>query len=102
MDEWYQIAVRFIGQSKTDLGDLNPVLELKERLKCKPFSWFLEHVDPTHDGRDFDEIEIFGTIRNKHLKNSCVDNLGHHKTNESWGLYGCHGESGSQFFYKEK
>lgn len=31
---------------RMDPGDLSERLRIKERLSCKPFSWFIEHVEP--------------------------------------------------------
>ena len=36
----------YIQIQDMDVGDLTERLDLKKRLKCKPFSWYLEHIWP--------------------------------------------------------
>lgn len=66
-------------------------LELKRRLHCKPFKWFLDNVYP--------ELTIpqsvstlFGSVRQRHM---CLDTLGH-SADSTVGLYLCHDTGGNQ------
>lgn len=66
-------------------------LELKRKLHCKPFKWFLDNVYP--------ELIIpqtisafFGSIRQRHM---CLDTLGHSVDN-TVGIYLCHDTGGNQ------
>lgn len=38
-----------LDRSLNDIGDLSQQVELRKRLKCKSFSWYLEHVYPDMD-----------------------------------------------------
>eukprot|EP01053_Blabericola_migrator_P004468 Blabericola_migrator_1__4467@NODE_238_length_10988_cov_97_569087_g202_i0_p1_GENE_NODE_238_length_10988_cov_97_569087_g202_i0NODE_238_length_10988_cov_97_569087_g202_i0_p1_ORF_typecomplete_len777_score153_22Glycos_transf_2/PF00535_26/1_9e23Glyco_tranf_2_3/PF13641_6/7_7e22Ricin_B_lectin/PF00652_22/2_9e16Glyco_transf_7C/PF02709_14/1_4e14Glyco_tranf_2_2/PF10111_9/8_7e11Glyco_transf_21/PF13506_6/3_3e05GlcNAc/PF11397_8/0_03CDtoxinA/PF03498_14/1_7e02CDtoxinA/PF03498_14/0_04_NODE_238_length_10988_cov_97 len=102
MDEWYQIAIKFIGRVNVDMGNLDNVLALKERLQCKPFKWFLDNVDPKHEAHELTDIEIFGEIRNVKHSNYCVDLVNGIQANVTVGVFGCHGLDGTQGFFKDK
>ena len=36
----------FVGARNVDIGDLSPRRELRERLQCKSFRWYLETIYP--------------------------------------------------------
>lgn len=78
------------------------MLALKERLKCKPFRWFLENVDKNKFPASLDAVHILGELRNKQFQFQCVDTLQHTDLDEKVGVYGCHGEGGTQGFFKLK
>lgn len=61
---------------KIDAGDISEQKALRQRLQCKPFKWFMEHVA-------FDIVEnypleepslAYGAIRNL-ATNSCIDTM---------------------------
>ncbi|KAL2102683.1 hypothetical protein ACEWY4_001851 [Coilia grayii] len=69
-----------------DIGDVSERKKLREKLKCKPFKWYLDNVYTNLD--TFDVIG-YGTLQNDIYPNLCVDQgavPGHTPI-----LYSCHG-----------
>ncbi|XP_013766746.1 probable polypeptide N-acetylgalactosaminyltransferase 8 [Pundamilia nyererei] len=54
-----------------DIGDVSQRKELREKLKCKPFKWYLENVYTSLS--TWDNMLGYGVLRNDLLKNHCVD-----------------------------
>ncbi|KAG9471935.1 hypothetical protein GDO78_022135 [Eleutherodactylus coqui] len=82
------------GVVKVDYGDVTERKFLREKLKCKPFSWYLETVYP--DSQIPRRYFSLGEIRNVET-NQCLDNMGR-KENEKVGIFNCHGMGGNQVF----
>ncbi|NWI86733.1 GLT13 acetylgalactosaminyltransferase, partial [Pitta sordida] len=80
------------GVVKVDYGDVSVRKALRESLKCKPFSWYLENVYP--DSQIPRRYFSLGEIRNVET-NQCLDNMGR-KENEKVGFFNCHGMGGNQ------
>lgn len=78
----------------TDVGDLSERIELKERLQCKSFQWYLEHVYPELRVPDTDPV-AWGELRSRTGSNICADSLGN-DMGRPLGVYGCHGQGGNQ------
>lgn len=62
----------FPNMRNLDVGDLSKRLELKERLKCKPFSWLMTNVWPELFVLS-KNVTAWGAARNLHT-NKCLDN----------------------------
>ncbi|KAG8432334.1 hypothetical protein GDO86_016830 [Hymenochirus boettgeri] len=82
------------GVVKVDYGDVSERRALREKLKCKPFSWYLENIYP--DSQIPRRYFSLGEIRNVET-NQCLDNMGR-KENEKVGIFNCHGMGGNQVF----
>lgn len=91
---WMDRYSRYFFMSRPDLrdadyGNLTSRKELRERLKCKDFQWYLENV---YDKRKYvydENVHAYGWIRNPE-SDLCVDTLNNAETsNEPAGLYTC-------------
>ncbi|XP_056108213.1 polypeptide N-acetylgalactosaminyltransferase 13 isoform X2 [Rhinichthys klamathensis goyatoka] len=82
------------GVVRVDYGDVSSRKALRETLKCKHFSWYLENIYP--DSQIPRRYYSLGEIRNVET-NQCVDNMGR-KENEKVGFFNCHGMGGNQVF----
>ncbi|XP_078537851.1 polypeptide N-acetylgalactosaminyltransferase 13 isoform X2 [Lissotriton helveticus] len=82
------------GVVKVDYGDVSVRKALREKLRCKPFWWYLENIYP--DSQIPRRYFSLGEIRNVET-NQCLDNMGR-KENEKVGIFNCHGMGGNQVF----
>eukprot|EP00927_Polykrikos_kofoidii_P017022 TRINITY_DN17728_c0_g1_i1.p1 TRINITY_DN17728_c0_g1~~TRINITY_DN17728_c0_g1_i1.p1 ORF type:complete len:625 (-),score=68.04 TRINITY_DN17728_c0_g1_i1:191-2065(-) len=97
MDEYAKLVT--LAQSvlppHVTLGDLGDRTRLREKLKCKPFKWYLEHA-----ARDTFVPAMEGMLAGSLVsispatKGACLDTLGATVP----GIYPCHGQHGSQAF----
>ncbi|KAG7282206.1 hypothetical protein CRUP_034953 [Coryphaenoides rupestris] len=60
------------GVTKVDYGDITSRSALRQKLQCKPFSWYLENVYP--DSQIPRHYYSLGEIRNVET-NQCLDNM---------------------------
>lgn len=80
------------GVLKQEFGDISSRVQLRERLHCKSFEWYLENIYPDSlIPRDYKNL---GEVRNEH-SDLCLDTLGR-KENDKVGIYNCHGMGGNQ------
>lgn len=99
-DEFYELTSTFIGHPNLDLGPLDHMMDLKDRLHCKNFTWFLKHIDHDQPIRSLDGITLAGEIRNGHESQYCIDTLSHNKPGDTYGSFYCHGSGGTQGFLR--
>ncbi|KAM6169613.1 polypeptide N-acetylgalactosaminyltransferase 12 [Rhynchocyon petersi] len=101
MDEYKELYYHRNPHARLEpFGDVTERRELRLKLRCKDFRWFLDNVYPELHVPE-DTPGFFGMLQNKGLKNYCFDYnppsenqiLGHHVT-----LYQCHGLGQNQFF----
>ncbi|XP_027836580.2 putative polypeptide N-acetylgalactosaminyltransferase 9 isoform X2 [Aphis gossypii] len=102
MDDYAKYYYERIGNDLGDYGDITSRKELRRKLKCKSFKWYLENIYP----------ELFipgdavasGEVRNLGYGNkTCLDSPAR-KTdlNKPAGLYPCHKMGGNQYWMLSK
>lgn len=98
MDDYAYIVQEAIGatDSSINVGPLDHMMELRDKLQCKNFDWFLKNVYPEGIITGMRDIRSLGTIKSKH-HDLCIDNMQHTYANARMGTYSCHGH-GSQTF----
>jgi len=62
--EYKKYFERFLPRPSVPLGDLSNMLEVKERLKCKSFKWFLKEAWPECWINQLEERKYEGLLRN--------------------------------------
>jgi polypeptide N-acetylgalactosaminyltransferase len=82
------------GVRQTVIGDLTERRQLREKLKCKSFEWYLQNIYP--EALMPAQYFSLGEVRNKETL-QCLDSMGR-KAGEKVGLISCHGMGGNQVF----
>ncbi|KAJ8680357.1 hypothetical protein QAD02_016144 [Eretmocerus hayati] len=71
------------------IGDLRDRMNLRERLNCKSFKWYLDNVYPEKFVLD-ENVQAFGRVRVQ-KRDLCLDNLQHDEEKPyNLGVYDCH------------
>ncbi|XP_071102414.1 polypeptide N-acetylgalactosaminyltransferase 13-like isoform X1 [Haliotis cracherodii] len=95
MDEYKEFFYKINpGVKSTDYGDISERQELRKRMKCHSFRWYLENIYP--ESQMPIDFYSLGEIRNKETS-SCIDTMGR-KSGEKVGMVTCHGMGGNQVF----
>lgn len=77
-------------------GDVSKRLELRNKLQCKSFSWYLKNIYPEVFLPDLNPLR-FGAIKNIG-KDSCLDAGENNEGGKPLIMYPCHGMGGNQYF----
>jgi len=95
MDDWKDFYYQMNpGARNVEIGDLTSRRELRNRLQCKSFRWYLENIYP--ESQMPLDYYYLGEIKNVGTHN-CMDTMGR-KSGEEIGLSYCHGLGGNQVF----
>ncbi|KAF1392951.1 hypothetical protein PFLUV_G00033350 [Perca fluviatilis] len=100
MDEYkYNVNVAWnlpIEKHGIDIGDVSERKKLREKLKCKPFKWYLDHIYPQLD--PLQDLLGYGVLINDLAPYICIDQgpmPGNIPT-----VYGCHYHSSQHCYYR--
>eukprot|EP00918_Siedleckia_nematoides_P038125 GHVU01082803.1.p1 GENE.GHVU01082803.1~~GHVU01082803.1.p1 ORF type:complete len:637 (+),score=81.07 GHVU01082803.1:101-2011(+) len=75
--------------SKSFVGSVKKQKEIREKLGCKSFKWYLDNVFPE---KDVPSVATAGALRHV-ASGNCLDSLG---DSDSLGVYQCHSQGGTQ------
>ncbi|XP_060944887.1 polypeptide N-acetylgalactosaminyltransferase 3 [Limanda limanda] len=101
MDDYKEIFYRRnrqaaqIARDKT-FGDTSKRVDLRARLQCNSFSWYLKNVYPEVFLPDLNPIR-FGSVKSVG-KDSCLDAGENNEGGKELIMYPCHGQGGNQYF----
>lgn len=101
MDDYKEIFYRRNQQAaqiakEHSYGDISKRVDLKEKLQCKSFSWFLKNVYPEVFLPDLNPVK-FGSIKSIG-KDACLDAGENNEGGKTLIMYPCHGMGGNQYF----
>ncbi|CAL8268673.1 unnamed protein product [Lota lota] len=101
MDEYKEIFYRRNQQAgqlakQRAFGDVSRRVELRKRLQCKSFTWFLNTVYPEVFMPDLNPPK-FGSVKSVG-KESCLDAGEDNEGGKQLIMYPCHGLGGNQYF----
>ncbi|RXM27632.1 Polypeptide N-acetylgalactosaminyltransferase 2 [Acipenser ruthenus] len=92
MDEFKNFYYAAVPSARNvPYGNIQSRLEMKKRLGCKPFKWYLENVYPELRVPDQRDI-AFGALQQG---SNCLDTMGHFADGVV-GVYECHNAGGNQ------
>lgn len=99
MDEYKEFYFAAVPSAKmVKFGDISKRTEVRERLQCKSFSWFLENVYPELRIPNKDAIGWGAVSQTNNGLEECIDTLGNTHGGGTLGMYRCHGDGGNQEF----
>lgn len=97
LDDYAKLYYVRRGGDKGDFGDITSRVELRKKLNCKSFKWYLENVFP--------ELEIPDNLGEGFIKNLGVNNpqcldvsINDRDVRNTVLSYGCHNLGSNQFF----
>ncbi|XP_053339294.1 polypeptide N-acetylgalactosaminyltransferase 6 [Clarias gariepinus] len=101
MDDYKQIFYRRNPSAakmarEMNYGDITDRLKLRERLRCKNFTWFLNHIYPEAFVPDLNPVK-FGAIKNLGSQ-KCLDVGEQNNGGKPMIMYVCHNMGGNQYF----
>uniref|UniRef100_A0A914XMH8 Ricin B lectin domain-containing protein n=1 Tax=Plectus sambesii TaxID=2011161 RepID=A0A914XMH8_9BILA len=99
MDDYKRLYyIHRVDLKDKDVGDLTERKELRKRLKCHDFKWYLDNIIPEKFVPD-ENVHAFGSVRNP-ATGLCLDTLQRdEKSTINLGVFGCQsGGSSSQVF----
>nr|CDJ89781.1 Glycosyl transferase and Ricin B lectin domain containing protein [Haemonchus contortus] len=103
MDDYKRLFyVHRMGLKDLDVGDLTERKQLRERLKCKSFKWYLDNVIPEKFVPD-ENVYAYGHVRTE--RGLCLDTLQRleNKGTVILGVFGCQeGGSSAEMFSLSK
>uniref|UniRef100_A0A671Q9Q5 Polypeptide N-acetylgalactosaminyltransferase n=1 Tax=Sinocyclocheilus anshuiensis TaxID=1608454 RepID=A0A671Q9Q5_9TELE len=98
MDDYKEIFYRRNQQAAQirSFGDISKRVDLREKLQCKSFSWYLKNVYPEVFMPDLSPLQ-FGAIKNVG-KEACLEAGESNEGGKPLIMYPCHGMGGNQYF----
>ncbi|KAF1382514.1 hypothetical protein PFLUV_G00144570 [Perca fluviatilis] len=101
MDDYKEIFYRRNQQAAQmakdrAFGEISERMDLRARLQCKSFSWYLKNVYPEVFMPDLNPLH-FGSVKNVG-KDSCLDVGENNEGGKQLIMYPCHGLGGNQYF----
>ncbi|XP_078544989.1 polypeptide N-acetylgalactosaminyltransferase 6 [Lissotriton helveticus] len=101
MDGYKEIFYRRNQQAgklvkENNFGDLTERYQLKERLHCKNFTWYLQNIYPEMFIPDLTPT-FYGAVKNEGTQN-CLDVGENNHGGKPLIMYPCHGMGGNQYF----
>ncbi|KAI0208904.1 Polypeptide N-acetylgalactosaminyltransferase 2 [Lamellibrachia satsuma] len=92
MDEFKTFYFASVPSAKhVAYGDIRGRLELRDKLKCRSFQWYLQNVYP--------QLKVPNKVASKlgsiHQNDLCIDTLGHFG-DSTIGVFTCHNSGGNQ------
>jgi polypeptide N-acetylgalactosaminyltransferase len=98
MDDYAPILHAIIGRPPwSNAGNLTERVELRRRLKCHSFQWYLDNVYPDSFIRKPSDVRYLGPLRSAST-DKCVDSRHSRERGGPLHLDGCHGQLGAQGF----
>ena len=97
MDDYakYFYKTRPSSTEGIEVGDVSERLELRKRLQCRSFRWFMEHLEPDKWVPSPEQIYVQGALEGS--RRQCLDKMGAKAFGQP-GVYFCHRQGGNQYW----
>ncbi|XP_076464391.1 polypeptide N-acetylgalactosaminyltransferase 13-like isoform X2 [Babylonia areolata] len=96
MDRYSHHYLERIRYRLGDYGDISDRVAIRQRLQCRPFSWYVDNVYPELRDQMVTRATYAGQFQHVH-SGLCLDRIDPHR--DVPGLYSCHQLGGNQFWY---